>query len=311
MKVKTLKKLLKKAGLKTSGKKTALTRRAKKARLLKGSGFLDMFRPKDPTKFDTSNPMMQGKIWKGSPEQKAARAERQESRLQGDTLTADYYFEHRHRNPEAFVDAKKKYLDTYGTKMFDQGAELIKDYIHHFYVHVDNLPEQPAKTPKQAKWEGSPEQITARAERLKDPNIAGTADHFFEQGKRNPKYLNDDDDGVNPIEKYLELYGTNLYDQKDDLVKDYIHHFYMHVAGRDDDLITIWEGSPEQIAARAERLESPTRADSIFVKAQRTPDYFPGLAESYLRKHGSKLFDQDPDLAKDYIQHNWLSPIKR
>ena len=221
--VKTLKKLLKKAGLKVSGKKTALTRRAKKARLLKGSGFLDMFRPKDPTKFDTSNPMMQGKIWKGSPEQKAARAERQESRLQGDTLTADYYFEHRQRNPEAFVDAKKKYLDTYGTKMFDQGAELIKDYIHHFYVHVDNLPEQPAKTPKQAKW----------------------------------------------------------------------------------------EGSPEQIAARAERLESPTRADSIFVKAQRTPDYFPGLAESYLRKHGSKLFDQDPDLAKDYIQHNWLSPIKR
>lgn len=72
-----------------------------------------------------------------------------------------------------------------------------------------------------------------------------------------------------------------------------------------------WEGSPEQIAARAERLESPTRADSIFVKAQRTPDYYPGLAESYLKKHGSKLFDQDPDLAKDYIQHNWLSPIKR
>ena len=34
--VKTLKKLLKKAGLKTSGKKSALTRRAKKARLMKG-----------------------------------------------------------------------------------------------------------------------------------------------------------------------------------------------------------------------------------------------------------------------------------
>ena len=36
--VKTLKKLLKKAGLKTSGKKAALTRRAKKARLMKGAG---------------------------------------------------------------------------------------------------------------------------------------------------------------------------------------------------------------------------------------------------------------------------------
>jgi len=36
MKVKTLKKLLKKAGLKVSGKKATLTRRAKKARLLGG-----------------------------------------------------------------------------------------------------------------------------------------------------------------------------------------------------------------------------------------------------------------------------------
>jgi hypothetical protein len=36
--VKTLKKLLKKAGLKTSGKKAALTRRAKKAKLVKKGG---------------------------------------------------------------------------------------------------------------------------------------------------------------------------------------------------------------------------------------------------------------------------------
>jgi ribosomal protein L6P/L9E len=34
--VKTLKRVLKKAGLKTTGKKATLTRRAKKARLLKG-----------------------------------------------------------------------------------------------------------------------------------------------------------------------------------------------------------------------------------------------------------------------------------
>jgi hypothetical protein len=43
--VKTLKKLLKKAGLKVSGKKATLTRRAKKARLLKG-GLFDMFKSK-------------------------------------------------------------------------------------------------------------------------------------------------------------------------------------------------------------------------------------------------------------------------
>jgi hypothetical protein len=34
--VKTLKKVLKKAGLKTTGRKAALTRRAKKARLMRG-----------------------------------------------------------------------------------------------------------------------------------------------------------------------------------------------------------------------------------------------------------------------------------
>jgi hypothetical protein len=39
--VKTLKKILKKAGLKTTGKKAALTRRAKKAKLVKKGGNVD------------------------------------------------------------------------------------------------------------------------------------------------------------------------------------------------------------------------------------------------------------------------------
>ena len=38
--VKTLKKMLKKAGLKTTGRKAALTRRAKKAKLMKKGGVL-------------------------------------------------------------------------------------------------------------------------------------------------------------------------------------------------------------------------------------------------------------------------------
>ena len=42
--VKTLKKLLKKAGLKVSGKKATLTRRAKKARLFGGAGVADLFK---------------------------------------------------------------------------------------------------------------------------------------------------------------------------------------------------------------------------------------------------------------------------
>ena len=48
--VKTLKKLLKKAGLKTSGKKAALTRRAKKARLMKGGAEGDVVLTSEPTK---------------------------------------------------------------------------------------------------------------------------------------------------------------------------------------------------------------------------------------------------------------------
>ena len=232
--VKTLKKLLKKAGLKTSGKKTALTRRAKKAKLLKGSGFFDMFRKKqeqepepepiNPT-FKVSNPMYKHKQWEGSPPQIAARAER----LKSPTRAASIFIELQGLNgPDYFPGLAESYLKKHGSNLLDQDPDLAKDYIQHYWVN--DSPKQPAKTPKQPKWEGSPEQIAARTERLKDPNIAGTADHFFEQGKRNPKYLNDDDDGVNPIKKYLELYGTNLYDQKDDLVKDYIHHFYMHVA---------------------------------------------------------------------------------
>jgi hypothetical protein len=49
--VKTLKKLLKKAGLKTSGKKAALTRRAKKAKLMmKGGTEGDVVLSSEPTK---------------------------------------------------------------------------------------------------------------------------------------------------------------------------------------------------------------------------------------------------------------------
>jgi hypothetical protein len=44
--VKTLKRVLKKAGLKVSGKKATLTRRAKKAHLKVGGGFMDDLKAK-------------------------------------------------------------------------------------------------------------------------------------------------------------------------------------------------------------------------------------------------------------------------
>jgi len=48
--VKTLKKILKKAGLKTTGKKAALTRRAKQAKLVKKGGNLDTTQADDVKK---------------------------------------------------------------------------------------------------------------------------------------------------------------------------------------------------------------------------------------------------------------------
>jgi hypothetical protein len=54
--VKTLKKLLKKAGMKTTGKKATLTRRAKKAKLMKG-GLFGFFEGKTPKGRCMSNGM--------------------------------------------------------------------------------------------------------------------------------------------------------------------------------------------------------------------------------------------------------------
>jgi len=85
--VKTLKKLLKKAGLKTSGKKAALTRRAKKAKLMMKGGLEGMKSSADlaldeepkfegdntngtPTNNMPTNDMPTGKGRKGKPRSK-------------------------------------------------------------------------------------------------------------------------------------------------------------------------------------------------------------------------------------------------
>ena len=64
--VKTLKKLLKKAGLKVSGKKATLTRRAKKAKLFGGLGRAPQSK--------VSSFLSPKAMFENSPEQKAARA---------------------------------------------------------------------------------------------------------------------------------------------------------------------------------------------------------------------------------------------
>ena len=84
--VKTLKKLLKKAGLKVSGKKATLTRRAKKARLLKG-GLFDMFKSK---KIEANQPVVEVPrkmsdtelAYYNSPEQVAYREQQAKQKLE-------------------------------------------------------------------------------------------------------------------------------------------------------------------------------------------------------------------------------------
>ena len=57
--VKTLKKILKKAGLKTTGKKAALTRRAKQAKLVKKGGNGDKGMEVNPTQIDKVEGVME------------------------------------------------------------------------------------------------------------------------------------------------------------------------------------------------------------------------------------------------------------
>ena len=75
--VKTLKKLLKKAGLKTSGKKAALTRRAKKARLMKGGNTGEMVA--DTTQIDKVK----------TAEEEAAEAEEEAKRKEEEAKKAE------------------------------------------------------------------------------------------------------------------------------------------------------------------------------------------------------------------------------
>ena len=232
--VKTLKKLLKKAGLKVSGKKATLTRRAKKARLYGGEGLVDRARlylsrkvlptkgvlanlnyaPDVPNKyaaynrtkdlreytqpkFKVGNLISYKKaIFEGSPEQKAARAERgakpAETHKTINDLTGD----------EGYLQKlKEAFKAEYGYDMiFDR--DMLHDYIIHRSHKV---------------WKDSPEQKAARAERL--TNGVEFANDYFDLMKKGK---------VDEIQRsFSEKYGYYIYDINDDeLIKDYIVHYY-------------------------------------------------------------------------------------
>lgn len=72
--VKTLKKLLKKAGLKVSGKKATLTRRAKKARLLGGAGGIGAIKGMPAVVLTAEQQRQKDELLKGKAEFEAATA---------------------------------------------------------------------------------------------------------------------------------------------------------------------------------------------------------------------------------------------
>lgn len=77
--VKTLKKILKKAGLKTTGKKAALTRRAKQAKLVKKGGQVD------PTKIDEVKDVI-GDAEKAEKDRIAAEEEEKKAKNDADAV---------------------------------------------------------------------------------------------------------------------------------------------------------------------------------------------------------------------------------
>lgn len=261
--VKTLKKLLKKAGLKVSGKKATLTRRAKKARLMKGGLFglpnlgirkritdlpnlgirkriTDALPDKgvlanakiitqdeadensdyattknfseDQPKSKLAKVFAQKKgLFKGSPEQIAAEAEREKNRF----VTKDIIdsFKKVEGNQQKLKEAFKK---EYGYELDD--PEMMKDYVI-YYLNPD------VANYEFPWWYQSPEQEAARDER--ETNGERFANDYFDlmkQGKANAI-----------PQSFLEKYGYDIYRYNyDSVIKDYITHYFTVVVRKMD-----------------------------------------------------------------------------
>ena len=316
--VKTLKKLLKKAGLKVSGKKATLTRRAKKARLMKGGLFglpnlgirkriTDALPDKgvlanakiitqdeadensdyattknfseDQPKSKLAKVFAQKKgLFKGSPEQIAAEAEREKNRF----VTKDIIdsFKKVEGNQQKLKEAFKK---EYGYELDD--PEMMKDYIIYKSHNV---------------WEGSLEQRGARAERRnKSVETNVMIDNFFKE--------NGADENIKGA--FKEKYGSELDDPE--MMKDYvIYYLNPDVANYE---FPWWYQSPEQIAARDERLSN--RGREIFAN-----DYFDlmkqgkanAIPQSFLEKYGYDIYRYNFDsVIKDYITHYFTVVVRK
>ena len=326
--VKTLKKLLKKAGLKVSGKKATLTRRAKKARLMKGGLFglpnlgirkritdlpnlgirkriTDALPDKgvlanakiitqdeadedsdyattknfseDQPKSKLAKVFAQKKgLFKGSPEQIAAEAEREKNRF----VTKDIIdsFKKVEGNQQKLKEAFKK---EYGYELDD--PEMMKDYIIYKSHNV---------------WEGSLEQRGARAERRnKSVETNVMIDNFFKE--------NGADENIKGA--FKEKYGSELDDPE--MMKDYvIYYLNPDVANYE---FPWWYQSPEQEAARDERETNGERfANDYFdLMKQGKANAIP---QSFLEKYGYDIYRYNFDsVIKDYITHYFTVVVRK
>jgi hypothetical protein len=306
--VKTLKKLLKKAGLKVSGKKATLTRRAKKARLMKGGldlGIRKAFNNMLPTKgvlanFNIQSPAAAAKasedatttdfskrqptpkfenifsqkkrIFEGSPEQIATRADRIKNRFVAEDIIDS--FKKVEGNDQKIKEAFK---EEYGYDFNDLGGGVAEDYILYKSHNV---------------WEGSLEQRGARAERRDKPVETNVMiDNFFKEKGADEKIKG----------AFKEKYGgDNLFDNPE-MMRDYvIYYLNPDVVNHE---FPKWYNSSEQKVARNYRLTNgEISANNYFDqmkegKANAIPQFF-------LEKYGYDIYRYNNDNEiKDYITH--------
>jgi len=314
--VKTLKKLLKKAGLKVSGKKATLTRRAKKARLMKGGLFglpnlgirkriTDALPDKgvlanakiitqdeadedseyattknfseDQPKSKLAKVFAQKKgLFKGSPEQIAAEAEREKNRF----VTKDIIdsFKKVEGNQQKLKEAFKK---EYGYEL-DLSSTDEKDYILYKSHNV---------------WEGSLEQRGARAERRNKPAKTNFMIYnFFKEKGAREKIKG----------AFKEKYGSELDDLE--MMRDYvIYYLNPDVANYE---FPWWYNSPEQIAARDERLTNGEKfANDYFDLMKQGKDN--AIPQSFLEKYGYDIYRyNNVNEIKDYITHYFTVVVR-
>jgi len=328
--VKTLKKLLKKAGLKVSGKKATLTRRAKKARLMKGglfgvpdlgiskginkilptkTGVPEYLRRFLPTEGVLSNLNIQTqkaadeaskdawtkhfrerqprykfqkifsqkkRIFKGSPEQIAAEAERRKNQFVTEHMIDSFkkVEGNRQKLKEAFKEEYGYELDSIG---YDE-----EDYILYKSHSV---------------WEGSLEQRGARAERRNKPVETNVMiNNFFEEKGAREKIKG----------AFKEKYGSELDDRE--MMRDYvIYYLNPDVANYK---FPWWFISPEQKVARDERL---TNGENF------ANDYFDlmkkgkanAIQQSFLERYGYDIYSHNDDKEiKDYIIHYFTVVVR-